>query len=396
MPTVVDKVIEVFMGSTHEREYKRLFPRVAEINAREPEIAALSDDAVRERVAAIQKDIQSRLAELPEEYRERRTLVQGVLDEHLVEVFALAREASRRALGMRHFDVQLIGGMVLHEGRIAEMRTGEGKTLVATLPVVAQRPRRPRRARRHRQRLPRPPRRGVDGPHLQLPRPDGRRHRPRANGRRRAPGRVPLRHHLRHEQRVRLRLPARQHEVRAARTTCSASSTTPSSTRWTRSSSTRRARRSSSPARRRSRSTLLHRSTRSSRGSSGDKDDATTTVDEKSAPVVAHRRRRRAVEKRLGIHNLYDPRQDRDAAPRRAGAARAHALQARRRLRGQGRRGAHRRRVHRPPDAGPPLVATACTRPSRPRKASRSRPRTRRWPPSPSRTTSACTRSWPA
>jgi preprotein translocase subunit SecA len=136
MPTVVDKVFEFFMGSKHEREYKRLFPSVTEINAREPEIAALSDDAVRERVAAIRNDIQSRLAELPEEYRERRTLVQEVLGEHLVEVFALVREASKRALGMRHFDVQLIGGMVLHEGKIAEMRTGEGKTLVATLPVV--------------------------------------------------------------------------------------------------------------------------------------------------------------------------------------------------------------------------------------------------------------------
>ena len=136
MPTVVDKVIEVFMGSKHEREYKRLSPRVVEINAKEPEIAALSDEALRERVAAIQTDIQSRLAELPEEYRERRTLVQEVLGEHLAEVFALVREASKRALGMRHFDVQLIGGMVLHEGKIAEMRTGEGKTLVATLPVV--------------------------------------------------------------------------------------------------------------------------------------------------------------------------------------------------------------------------------------------------------------------
>jgi len=69
MPTVVDKVFEFFMGSKHEREYKRLFPSVTEINAREPEIAALSDDAVRERVAAIRNDIQSRLAELPEEYR---------------------------------------------------------------------------------------------------------------------------------------------------------------------------------------------------------------------------------------------------------------------------------------------------------------------------------------
>ena len=80
---------------------------------------------------------------------------------------------------MRHFDVQLIGGMVLHDGKIAEMKTGEGKTLVATLPAVSQCAHRPRRSRRHRQRLPRPPRRRMDEPDLPLARPDGRRHRSR-------------------------------------------------------------------------------------------------------------------------------------------------------------------------------------------------------------------------
>ncbi|OYW05140.1 MAG: preprotein translocase subunit SecA, partial [Acidobacteria bacterium 37-71-11] len=110
MPGVVEKVIELFVGSTHEREVKRLTPRVAEINAKEAEVQALSDDALRVRATAIRDDIQSRLADLPAEYKERRTLVK--------ETF------------------QLIGGMVLHEGKIAEMRTGEGKTLVATLPVV--------------------------------------------------------------------------------------------------------------------------------------------------------------------------------------------------------------------------------------------------------------------
>ena len=136
MPGVVDKVIELFVGSKHEREVKRLTPRVTEINAKEPEVQALSDDALRARAAAIRDEIRSRLADLPAEYKERRTLVQETLDDHLVEVFALVREASWRALGMRHFDVQMIGGMVLHEGKIAEMRTGEGKTLVATLAVV--------------------------------------------------------------------------------------------------------------------------------------------------------------------------------------------------------------------------------------------------------------------
>jgi len=136
MPNVVDRVLEIFLGSKHEREMKRLAPLVAEINAREPEVAALPDDGLRARLQAIREKVRAATATLPEEYVERRTLVQAVLDEHLPDVFAIVREASRRAVGMRHFDVQLIGGMVLHAGKIAEMKTGEGKTLVATLPVV--------------------------------------------------------------------------------------------------------------------------------------------------------------------------------------------------------------------------------------------------------------------
>jgi preprotein translocase subunit SecA len=136
MPNVVDKVMEIFLGSKHEREMKRLAPLVVEINAREPELAALSDDELRARLQAIREKVRAATTTLPEEYVERRTLVQGVLDEHLPDVFAIVREASRRTLGMRHFDVQLIGGMVLNAGKIAEMKTGEGKTLVATLPVV--------------------------------------------------------------------------------------------------------------------------------------------------------------------------------------------------------------------------------------------------------------------
>jgi preprotein translocase subunit SecA len=137
MPTTfVDKVLEIFLGSKHERESKRLAPRIAAINALEPRLERASDAELRERIAAIRSEIQQALASLPEEYKERRTLVQATLDAHLEEVFAIVREASRRTLGMRHFDVQLIGGIVLHEGKIAEMKTGEGKTLVATLPVV--------------------------------------------------------------------------------------------------------------------------------------------------------------------------------------------------------------------------------------------------------------------
>ncbi len=106
-------------GTKNERELKRLSDRVAEINALEPEMQKLPDAEFPLRTA---------------KFRER--LAQGAtLDEILPEAFALCREAGRRTLNMRHFDVQLIGGMVLHEGRIAEMKTGEGKTLVATLPA---------------------------------------------------------------------------------------------------------------------------------------------------------------------------------------------------------------------------------------------------------------------
>ena len=103
------------------------------------------------------------------------------------------------------------------------------------------------------------------------------------------------------------------------------------------------------------------------------------------------------VEKLLGIGNLYDAANMELNHHVQQALQGPRALPARQGLRGRRtRRSHHRRRVHRPPDARPPLVATACTRPWRPRKASRSSARTRRWPPSPSRTISACTRSWPA
>jgi preprotein translocase subunit SecA len=106
-------------GSPNDRRIKGYGPRVAAINALEPELAALTDDQLRARTA---------------EFRAR--IADGVpLDDLLVPAFATVREAAKRTLGQRHFDVQLIGGMVLHEGAIAEMKTGEGKTLVATLPV---------------------------------------------------------------------------------------------------------------------------------------------------------------------------------------------------------------------------------------------------------------------
>src|SRR4051794_25626764 len=106
-------------GSSNERRIKSYLPRVAEINALEGELEGLSDDALRARTDAFKKQLADGAS----------------LDDILVGAFATCREASKRTLGQRHFDVQLIGGMILHEGRIAEMKTGEGKTLVATLPV---------------------------------------------------------------------------------------------------------------------------------------------------------------------------------------------------------------------------------------------------------------------
>ena len=107
-------------GSKNDRYLKKLRPIVRQINALEPEMEALKDEDFPVRMAEYRKQVQ-------EDGRS--------LDDILPEVFALVREASKRTLGMRHFDVQLIGGIVLHRGRIAEMKTGEGKTLVATLPV---------------------------------------------------------------------------------------------------------------------------------------------------------------------------------------------------------------------------------------------------------------------
>ncbi len=116
---IVDTLLAKVIGTQNERDLKRLRPFVAEISAKEPEIEKLSDDQLRGKTV---------------EFRTR--LANGeTLDDVLPEAFAVVREAGRRVLNMRHFDVQLIGGIVLHRGKIAEMKTGEGKTLVATLPA---------------------------------------------------------------------------------------------------------------------------------------------------------------------------------------------------------------------------------------------------------------------
>ena len=116
---MINKFLTRVFGSRNQRLLKQLQRSVARINAMEADLQALSDDALKARTPEFQKRIADGES----------------LDKVLPEAFAVCREASRRVLGMRHYDVQLIGGMVLHLGKIAEMRTGEGKTLVATLPV---------------------------------------------------------------------------------------------------------------------------------------------------------------------------------------------------------------------------------------------------------------------
>ena len=154
---MINQLLGKVFGTKNERVIKALMPKVQAINALEPQIQKLTDAELRAKTDEFRQRIQERLSQVtrapqaaaPEagsedepdldeqkefEKREYEAL-QEVLDEILVEAFAVVREAGRRVLKMRHFDVQLIGGMVLHQGTISEMKTGEGKTLVATLPV---------------------------------------------------------------------------------------------------------------------------------------------------------------------------------------------------------------------------------------------------------------------
>jgi preprotein translocase subunit SecA len=116
---MIGAIARKLFGSSNERRIKSYLPRVAAINALERDLEGLSDEALRARTDAFKQQVAEGAS----------------LDDILVEAFATCREAAKRTLGQRHFDVQLIGGMILHEGRISEMKTGEGKTLVATLPV---------------------------------------------------------------------------------------------------------------------------------------------------------------------------------------------------------------------------------------------------------------------
>jgi preprotein translocase subunit SecA len=128
-----DKLVKKIFGSSSDIFLKQARPIVARINEWEPKIQKLSDDELKAQTSKF-KEIIARHLEGISDKTERRRAEQEILHELLPEAFATVREASRRVTGMRHFDVQMIGGIALHQGRIAEMRTGEGKTLVATLP----------------------------------------------------------------------------------------------------------------------------------------------------------------------------------------------------------------------------------------------------------------------
>ncbi len=127
-----EKALTKVFGTSNERIIKRLTPIVAQINALEPEIEKLSDEQLKEKTVGFRARIAARIEGLTDK-EEIKAAERAALDEILPEAFAVVREAGWRAVQMRHFDVQLIGGMVLHHGKIAEMKTGEGKTLVATL-----------------------------------------------------------------------------------------------------------------------------------------------------------------------------------------------------------------------------------------------------------------------
>ncbi len=131
---MINNLIAKVFGTSNERELKRLAPLVESVNGLEAGIKQLSDDQLRAKTDEFRSQIRQRI-DAVEDPDEKDQALKEVLDQLMPQAFAVAREAGWRVLKMRHFDVQLIGGAVLHAGKIAEMKTGEGKTLVATLPV---------------------------------------------------------------------------------------------------------------------------------------------------------------------------------------------------------------------------------------------------------------------
>src|ERR1700694_5339492 len=142
---MINKVLTAVFGSKHERDVKGMLPVVRQINSLEPEVSGLSDEQLQQRTAEFRQRLRPVVEALEAAKKEvprdenaitaAKTDLQEALNDLLPEAFAVCREAAKRTLNMRHFDVQLMGGVVLHNGKISEMKTGEGKTLVATLAV---------------------------------------------------------------------------------------------------------------------------------------------------------------------------------------------------------------------------------------------------------------------
>ncbi|HVB98956.1 MAG TPA: preprotein translocase subunit SecA, partial [Candidatus Dormibacteraeota bacterium] len=132
---VGERVVAAFIGTKHERDVKKLHPRIERINALEAEMQRLSDEELCAKTDQFRAQVAEQMKDVPTDTADYIHRLQEALDRVLEPAFAVVREAGRRKLSMRHFDVQLIGAIVLHDGKIAEMKTGEGKTLVATLPA---------------------------------------------------------------------------------------------------------------------------------------------------------------------------------------------------------------------------------------------------------------------
>ena len=126
--------VKLFSGDPTKKTVEQFQHFVEQVNALEAEFEALSDDALRAKTDEFKAQVADAIEGI-EDKQERQKAEQAVLEEILPAAFAVVREASKRTIGLRHYDVQIIGGAALHYGNIAEMRTGEGKTLVATMPV---------------------------------------------------------------------------------------------------------------------------------------------------------------------------------------------------------------------------------------------------------------------
>jgi len=130
-------ILDKFFANPNDKEIQRIQPVIEKVNGFEPKISSFKDDEIKKRylelAAEVQEQIKKDTQKIKDDKEAERKVILDILEPHIPEIFALTREAAKRTIGQRHYDVQLIGGYVLHQGKISEMRTGEGKTLVATL-----------------------------------------------------------------------------------------------------------------------------------------------------------------------------------------------------------------------------------------------------------------------